>query len=111
LEGYGELVYAAFVTAARRRFSPTWAVPDVIRFVAAARAELLQDDIDIDPRTAEILTRRALGNSIAAELDEEASVRAQLFLLGEFILGEDLDDVRLDEFLATARGLADQLAG
>jgi hypothetical protein len=111
LEGYGELVFAAFVTAVRRCFSPTWTIPDVIRCVATARAELIRDEINIDPRTAEILMRRALGDRIAAELDEEASARAQLFLLGELILGEDLDDVRLDEFLVTARGLADQLAG
>lgn len=109
VQGYGELVYAAFVTAARRRFSPTWAIPDVIRFVAAARAELLQDHVDIDPRTAEILVRRALGDSIATELDEEARARAQIFLLCEMVVDAELDDAGLDAFLAQARALADQL--
>jgi hypothetical protein len=109
LEGYGVLVYIAFVTAARRRFSPTWTIPDVIRFVATARAELLQQKIEIDPRTAETLIGQALGDGLAAKLDEEASARARLFLLGELIVDEHLDDAGLDQFLAQARSLADQL--
>jgi hypothetical protein len=110
LDGYGALVYAAFVTAIRRRFSPTWTIPYVIRFVATARARLLKNEIEIDPRAAEILMRRALGDSIVAELDEEARTRAQIFLLGEMVVDEQLDDAGLDAFLATARVLADQLA-
>jgi hypothetical protein len=109
--GYGELVYAAFVAAVRRRFSPTWTLPKVIRFVAAARADLLQDGIEIDPRTAETLIRRALGDGIATRLEEEARVRAQIFLLIQLIDDEGLDDAGLDAFLAQARSLADQLAG
>jgi hypothetical protein len=109
VEGYGELVYAAFVTAVRRRFSPTWTIPDVIRFVATVRARLLDDEIEIDPLTAEILVRRALGDGIAAELDGEARTRAQIFLLGELVVDEQLDNAELDAFLATARVLADQL--
>jgi hypothetical protein len=109
LEGYGELVYAAFVTAVRRRLSPTWTIPDVIRFVATARARLLKNEIEIDPRTAEILMRGALGDGIVAELEEEARTRAQIFLLGEMAVDEQLDDAGLDAFLATARVLADQL--
>jgi hypothetical protein len=58
VEGYGELVYAAFVTAVRRRFSPTWTIPDAIRFVATVLARLLDNEIEIDPLTAEILVRR-----------------------------------------------------
>lgn len=109
VDGYGELVYAAFVTAVRRRFPPKWRVPDVIRFVATARARLVNDVIEIDPRTAEAMVRRALGDGIASELDEEASARAQIFLLGELIVDENLDDAGLDEFLVEARTLADHL--
>lgn len=110
LAGYGELVYAAFVTAVRRRLSSAWTMPDIIRFVATARARLLDDEIDIDPRTAEILMRRVLGDRIAADLEEKASARAQIFLLGELINDEALDDAGLDDFLTMARRLADQLA-
>ena len=109
LAGYGELVYAAVVTAVRRRFSRIWTIADVIRFVAAMRARLLNDRIEIDPRTAETLIRRALGDVIADELDEEARARAQIFLLGELVIDEGFDEVGLDGFLAMARGLADQL--
>jgi hypothetical protein len=108
LDGYGELVYAAFVTAVRRRFSTTWSVPDVIRFVAATRAELLEDDVDVDPRTSEILIRRVIGDRVTAELDKKASARAQLLLLGELIFDERLADAGLDAFLTHARSLADQ---
>lgn len=108
LVGYGELVYAAFATAVRRRFPPTWMIPDVIRFVATARARLLDDEIEVDPRAAEILVRRALGDGIAVDLDEVVRARAQVLRLGELITDEDLDDAGLDEFLATARVLAGQ---
>jgi hypothetical protein len=107
-EGYGELIYAAFVIAVRRRFSPTWTIHDIIRFVATARARLLDDEIAIDPRTAEILLRRALGESIATELDEEARARAQIFLLGELVVDEEFDDGELGEFLSQACALADR---
>jgi hypothetical protein len=111
VDGYGELIYAAFVIAVRRRFSPTWTIPDLVRLVATIRVRLLNDDIEIDPRVAETLMRRALGDTVAGELDEEARARAQIFLLVELILDEDLDDTDLDEFLVMARTMADQLVG
>lgn len=109
VEGYGELVYAAFVSAVRRRFSPTWTVADVIRFVAAKRAELLEDGAEVDPLTAEILVRRALGGGIATELDEKSRARAQILLLGEIVADAGFDDAGLDDFLAQVRSLADQM--
>jgi hypothetical protein len=109
VEGYGELVYAAFVSTVRRRFSPTWTVSDIIRFVAATRAELLQDDIEIDPRTAEILVRRALGDGIAIELNEKSRARAQILLLSKMVVDAGFDDAGLDALLAQARSLADQM--
>lgn len=109
LDGYGELVSAAFATVVRRRFSSGWTIADVIGAVANARARLIGEEIDIDPRAAEILTRRALGDSIAAEIDEEVSARAQIFLLSELVVTRDLDDAEMDGFLAAARKLADQL--
>jgi hypothetical protein len=108
-EGYGELVYAAFVSAIRRHFSPTWTLTEVIRFVASMRTRLLADDTDIDPLTAEILIKRALGDRIATELDEKSRARVQILLLIELVADETLDDVGLDAFLAQARSLADQM--
>ncbi|MGI5223999.1 hypothetical protein [Actinoallomurus sp. CA-142502] len=109
LVGYGELVHAAFVTAVRRRFSPSWSIPEVIGLVATVRAQLLDDGIHIDPRTSESLMRHALGDAVATDLEKPATARAQVLLLGELIVDEGLDDAGLDEFLAQARTLADRL--
>lgn len=109
LDGYGELVSAAFATAVRRHFPSGWTIADVIGTVASARARLINEGVEIDPHAAEILTRRTLGDSIAVELDEEVSARAQIFLLSELIIADELDDTEIDDFLAAARELADQL--
>lgn len=108
-DGFGELLYAAFVTAVRRRFSAAWTIPAVVTFVAAARAALFQDGTDIDPHAAEILIRRALGDSVITGVEEMASARAQVLVLRRLIADERLDDCGLDRFLAEARALADQL--
>jgi hypothetical protein len=107
LDGYGGLAYAAFVIATRRRFSPAWSLPELIRFVAAVRVDLAQDDVDIDPHAAEVALRRALDERLAAEPSQEAMARAQFFLLQEMVLEARLDDVELDEFLKSAREAAD----
>jgi hypothetical protein len=111
LDGYGELVYAAFVTAARRRFSPVWSLPELIRFVAAVRVDLARDEVDIDSRTAEFVLRRALDEKVAAEPNQEAIARAQFFLLQEMVLEARFGDVELDEFLKSAREAADGVTG
>ncbi|MEV5710270.1 hypothetical protein [Actinoallomurus sp. NPDC052274] len=108
-EGYGELVYAAFVTAVRRRFSPTWTIPKIVRFVATARANLLGNDVEVDPQAAEAVIRRALGDSVATVSEDKATARAQIFLLFELIDDEELDSAGLDTFLAEARSLANRL--
>lgn len=107
--GYGALVHGAFVSVVRRRFNPTWTVPDVVRCVAAARVSLREADIDIDPWASEILIRRALGEEVPAELDREAMGRAQIFLLSELIFDEGFEDTGLDGFLVDARKRGDQL--
>jgi hypothetical protein len=108
LQSYGVLIYAAFVTAVRRRFSPTWTVPEVIGFVASVRARLL-GDVEIAPRAAELLMRRALGDSVTGDLDDETKARAQVFVLAELIADEQLDASGLDQFMSQARALADRL--
>lgn len=105
---YGALVYAAFVTAVRRKFS-TWTVAQVVRYVANVRADLSKDGVDIDPRAAEILMRRALGESVDGDLDEEVRSRAQIFLLTSLVADEQLDDAGIDEFLAQARARAERM--
>jgi hypothetical protein len=111
VQSYGELIYAAFVTAVRRRFSPSWTVPEVIRFVVTVRARLLDDEIQIDPRAAEVLMRRALGDSVTGDFDDETRARAQIFVLAELVADEQLDAPGLDQFMGQTRALADQLIG
>jgi hypothetical protein len=111
MEGYGEFVWAAFVLAARRRFAPEWTVPQIVKYVAAARARWGKDADDIDPRTAEIMMRRALDDHVPTDLDEMVRGRAQVFLLTELIANDqELDEAGLDELLAQARALADKWA-
>jgi hypothetical protein len=37
LDGFSELVYAAFVVAVRRYFAPAWTRADVVRYVGSVR--------------------------------------------------------------------------
>lgn len=107
LDGFSELVYAAFVLAARRYFGGEWTRADVVRYVGSVRARGPADD-DIDPVTAEALLLRALGADLPLRAAEEATAAAQTILLGALIADLGLDDGGLDEFLADGRALADQ---
>jgi hypothetical protein len=105
--GFGELVYAAFVTATRRRFSPTWTSAQVVRFAAQLRVVLRAYDVDLDPRAIEIMLRQALGEDVNSDYDDGTHALVMLFGLGELISDERFDQASLDAFLADARVLAD----
>src|SRR5262245_41734714 len=63
LDGYGEVIGAAFLIAVRRQFEEQggYSPEDVIRLVAETRVVLdLSGDV-IDPRVAELVVRSALG--------------------------------------------------
>jgi hypothetical protein len=107
LHGFGDLVYSAFVTAAGRRFAPAWTSAQIVRFTARARNGLRTHGIDLDPRATEILIRQALGDRVSSDYDDETHAQVMLFVLGELISDERLDDAGLDAFLAEARALAD----
>ncbi len=107
VHGFGELVYAAFVTAARRRFSPTWTSAQVVRFAGRLRVVLRAYDVDLDPRAIEIMLRQALGERVASEYDDGTHALVMLFGLGELVSGERFDQAGLDAFIADARVLAD----
>lgn len=117
-EGFAELVYAAFVIAARRRFSPAWTRADVIRFVAQVRAVLSEQPEVLDALAAEHQLRSALGEEtasypdMASYPDKEASAWAQVILLDALVQSADLDEAAMTTLLGRARGLADRkLAG
>jgi hypothetical protein len=107
LQGFGELVYAAFVIAARRRFAPTWTSAQIVRFTAQARTGLRTHGVDLDPGATEILIRQALGDRVTSDHDDDTHAQVILFVLGELNCDERLDDAGLDAFLTEARTLAD----
>ena len=107
-EGYGVLVYAAFVQAVRRTYGPTYDPADIIHFVADLRAFLSDLPDLIHPRAAENLIRRALGDPVTDDLDEETKARTQLVLLTVLAADAQLDGAALEEFLNTARTTANR---
>lgn len=107
LRGFSELLYAAFLLAARRRFAPAWTRGDVVRYVGSIRAGAPVDD-DIDPVTAEALILRALGTDQPLHAGLEAKVAVQTILLGALIADLGLDAGGLEELLVQARSLADR---
>jgi hypothetical protein len=107
LDGFSELVYAAFTLAVRRYFGVGRARADVVRYVGSVRARGPAGD-DIDPVTAEALILRALGADRPLEASLEAKVEVQTILLGTLTADLELDDAGLSLFVAQARDLADQ---
>jgi hypothetical protein len=105
--GFVELVYSAFVAAARRRFAPTWTSAQVVRFTAQVRNGLRPHGVDLDPLATKILLRQALGDRVTSNHDDTTRAQVMLYVLGELIASEHLDDAGLDAFLAGARSLAD----
>ena len=108
VDGSGVVMYAAFVEAVRRRFVGRTRA-DVIRFVAHARVRRGREAPPIDPSAAEKLIVAALGGGRAEGLTDLQ--RAQhIILLGELIEDEGLSTAELEDFLATVRASAEQLA-
>jgi hypothetical protein len=108
-DGIGELLYAAFVIAARRAFAPTWESADVVRFVADVRSSSAEAPGILDPAVAEDQLRAALGQEPAGCSDEEARARAQLVLLATLTVRLGLSAQGLDKLLSDGRTLADDL--
>jgi hypothetical protein len=106
--GYSALFGSAFFDAVNRRFSPTWTVAEIIRFVASVRAQYIEDPEQLDPRDAERLIRTALGDGSVDDLDDEVRA-AQMILLPALIREEQLDRVALEDILAQARRRANSL--
>jgi hypothetical protein len=107
LDEVGALVGGAFAAAARRRFSPTWTSPEIIRFVAGFRSSSGEAAELLSPWAAENQLREVLGDKQATRPPEEERARAQFLLLA--VLATDLDPPELDEVLAEGRELADAL--
>ena len=108
-EGIGELIYATFVVAARRKFAPRRTLADDVRYVSHLRAGNAEDTNELDPTAAENQLRIALGEQIAPHPSEEGRGTAQIILLLELTHDLRLTASELDELLSQARTLAEQL--
>jgi hypothetical protein len=108
-KGYPALVTAAFGIAVERRFGTSYQPEDVVSFVADVRARSDRLASRLDPGVAERVIQAVLGHGTTRGLDKEAVTSAKLLLLGGLIADVCLDDAGLDDFLAAARKLADQL--
>jgi hypothetical protein len=84
-------------------------IDEVTGFVAdiRARSERVRDALD--PQTAERVVVSALTSDDLDDLDAEELTKTKMLLLAAIIADEHLDDAGLDELLAAARKLADQL--
>jgi len=101
--GLAELVYAAFVIAARSKFAPEPTHAGIIRFVAQTRV-LLDGDRDIlIPLAAERELCRALGRDVSPWPDFAIRARAQMVLLDALIQSMTLDSPAIAQLLEEAR--------
>lgn len=102
--GFSFLMYCTLIKAAHRRFSPTYSVPQIIRYVADLRLRLDEDAHELNPRVAEGVLRYALGDkNLSARppfgADQVTMVRAQVFLLMALVFEADLDNAQLEELV------------
>lgn len=106
--GYNALVAAAFCTAVERRFAKDGTTADVVEFVGDVRARSERLSEAIDPHTAERVIRAVYTDELVDDVDDKTMGGTQIVLLTALIADAHLDDAGLDEFMAAARGLADQ---
>jgi hypothetical protein len=106
---YVTLTNAAFVEAVDRKFNSDTSDDDIIEFVADVRSRSEKVRLSLDPRVAERVLQAAVVDSEISDLDPAEVRRSQAILLNALIVDEGLDGAGLDEFMATARVLADRL--
>ena len=108
-KGYSALVTAGFAEAVERRFGTGYRGGDIVEFVASVRSRSDQVAAELDPDVAERVIRVVLEDAPVDDLSRDAITGAQLLLLIGLIADAQLDCEGLDQFLAEARKLADQL--
>lgn len=106
--GYQALVSAAFVTAVQRRFARDVSPGEVIEFVGDVRSRSSHFAGQVDPVIAERVIMAVFNGDSLDDLDARKSFEAQSVLMVAIIYDENLDDARLDAFLAEARKMADE---
>lgn len=107
--GYSALLNAAFIRAVTRRFGKESDDATIINFIADARSRSDEVAQAIDPRVGERLIRKVASGEPTDDIGARASSTAKLLLLAVLVTDEGLEGAALDEFLASARKLADYL--
>lgn len=105
LPGYGDLVWSAFEIAVRRRLGHTPAPGDIVKLSASLRVSLRQQQVELDPLAMEDAIRAAIGDGVPVHYDDQTRAEILLFVLGQLIFDENLDDAGLDDFLVMARAM------
>jgi hypothetical protein len=81
LDGYGEVIGAAFFLAVRAQFPQRYCAEDVIRLVADVRAQFDLTGDQLDPRAAELTVRCALGeHGQLADVADATVVQTQVVI-------------------------------
>jgi hypothetical protein len=103
--GYMALLYGAFCVAVRRRFSPTYTVGEIVRFVADVRIKAHEDTGLINPLVAEDMIRRVVGAPPLENGEPEdvrAALYAEVFVLLHLVGEADFDRAGLEQFIEEA---------
>lgn len=104
--GYATLIPAAFFVASEQRFKNA-TTSDVIEFVSKLRSQYDLAE-DIDPRTAERLILATSTDENIDDIPDETKGSHFMLLLGALVKEASFSDSELDEFLVTARKLANE---
>ncbi len=105
LTGYGDLICSAFDIAVRRRLGSTPKPGDVVQLVASLRISLRKQQIELDPLAMEENIRSAADQAMSGHYDDQTRADILLFVLGQLIFDEDMDDAGLEDFLVMARAM------
>jgi hypothetical protein len=108
-EGFPRFLASLFFLAVDRRFGDNASTADVIRFVAALRADLSEGGPDLDVSAAETLIKSILDPSIEYTISQEMIGKIQAATVYRVLADEKLSDNDLDAFLAEAARLAERV--
>ncbi|SFN63325.1 hypothetical protein SAMN04489713_102644 [Actinomadura madurae] len=100
--GYMSLLFGAFCVAVRRRFSPTYTVGDIVRFVADLRIKAEEDAHLINTLVAEDMIRRAVDAApLKGDVPDDPStvLHAQVIILLYLIAEAEFDRAGLEQFI------------
>ncbi|XRQ05060.1 hypothetical protein ACN3XK_52175 [Actinomadura welshii] len=109
----GVLLNAAFGVLVRRKFSPTYTVPQIIRYVTDLRMKLAESGLSINPRVAEGMIRDVLGDKQLKDrepygADAESLVIAGVTILTDLFEAAALDGPEMERFLQDSAEYARQ---